>query len=71
MEGIVQVKLLVDLLETSTKTCFDGKSNDKMRSKNSKTLAVVQILSIRYDNLYFLDESMEFIKLKKLSKLFL
>ena len=56
---------MVGLLETSTKVCLDVASKDNVRSKNSKTLSVGQEIM----NYIFLDESMEFIKLKNLSKL--
>ena len=64
MEGIALVKLLVCFLKTSTKICLDVVSKDNVRSKNSNTLSVGQDIV----NCIFLDESMELIKLKNLSK---
>ena len=52
------------LLKTSTKIYLDVALKDNVRSKNPKTLSVGQDIV----NCIFLDESMEFIKLKNLSK---
>ena len=52
------------LLKTSTKICLDVTWNDNVTSKTSKTWSGRQDIQ----NCNVLDESMEFIKLKKLSK---
>ena len=48
----------------STKVCFVVTSNHNTRSENSKTLSVGKDL----ENCIFIDRSVEFIKLRKLSK---